>query len=194
MNPKINNHRSKLSQRQLIIILLLSLLLIGGAVAYATRRNQDDSVIPATPTPAPDPTPSPTPDPTPTPTPTPTPGSSPDDDNKTPPPSTGTAPTRPSGDFVSNHHPSLSGSGGVPSTEQSLCRGTVGATCTIEFTKGSLTKRLDVKTIPKSGSVLWDWDVKKAGLSVGTWQIKAISTLNGKTAESVDPAPLEVQP
>lgn len=99
----------------------------------------------------------------------------------------------PFGTFVSNHHPSLSGTTS-PSTEESTCNTTPGATCYIEFTKESTVKQLPAATADSSGAVSWNWDVKQAGLTVGTWQIKAIASLNGQTKSAQDSLALEVQP
>lgn len=102
-------------------------------------------------------------------------------------------PAKPYGTFVSNHHPSLSGSGGVPSSIQSTCQGTPGAKCQIIFTKDGKTKSLPEKTIGSHGSVSWDWDVEEAGFTAGSWQIKAVSSLNGKSAEAMDDLAFEVR-
>ena len=97
----------------------------------------------------------------------------------------------PSGSFVSNHRPSLS-SNGAPSTEQSVCNTTPGATCEIQFTKGTETKKLTAQTADANGSTYWNWDVRSAGLTPGQWQITAYATLNSKTLSATDEAPLEV--
>ena len=60
--------------------------------------------------------------------------------------------------------------------------------------KGSDVKKLDSKTVDSSGSVVWDWDVKDAGMSQGKWKITAVATLNGKTASADDSLSLEVTP
>lgn len=92
----------------------------------------------------------------------------------------------PYGTFVSNHKPSLSGSDGVPSQEQSVCITTPGANCYIVFTQGNVTKRLESKTADSKGAVYWDWDVKEAGLTEGTWIITATSILNGEGKSTKD--------
>ena|SRR5579859_7734742 len=99
----------------------------------------------------------------------------------------------PSGTFVSNHKPSLSGSS-APSQEQSVCNTTPGANCYIQFTKGNVTKTLPVQTVNSSGSAYWTWDVQSAGFSVGSWQVTAIASANGQTMTTQDSQPLEVQP
>ena len=106
----------------------------------------------------------------------------------------GSGPIKPYGTFVSNHHPSLSGKDGVPSSMQSVCQGSFGAKCYLIFTKSGVTKSLPEKTIGSDGAVTWSWEVKTAGFSTGSWNIKAVSTLNNKTAETKDPILLEVQP
>jgi hypothetical protein len=98
----------------------------------------------------------------------------------------------PTGTFVSNHQPSLSGSSS-PSSEQSVCNTAAGATCYIEFTKDSVVKQLPTQTADSSGSVYWTWDVKQAGLTVGKWQITAVTTLNGQTKTAQDSLELSVQ-
>jgi len=99
----------------------------------------------------------------------------------------------PSGAFVSNHHPNLSGSP-APSAEQSVCNTTPGAICYIEFTQGSTTKRLPAQTADANGAVYWTWDVKTNGFSVGSWQVTAVASLNGQTKTANDSLNLEVRP
>ena len=98
----------------------------------------------------------------------------------------------PSGTFVSNHHPNLSGTP-APSTEQSVCNTTPGAYCYIEFTNGSQIKKLSSQMADSNGSVYWDWDVNSAGLSVGSWHITTVASLNGKTKSTSDSLDLVVQ-
>jgi hypothetical protein len=100
----------------------------------------------------------------------------------------------PSGTFVSNHKPSLSGST-TPSEEQSTCNTIPGASCYIEFTNSSnQTKTLPAQIADGSGSVLWNWDVQQAGFTTGQWQITAIASLGGVTKSTTDSLYLEVQP
>ncbi|OVE78949.1 hypothetical protein BVY00_01455 [bacterium G20] len=96
----------------------------------------------------------------------------------------------PWGDFVSNHSP---GKNGTPTSEVSTCNTTQGATCYIQFTKGSLSRTLESKTADGNGSVSWSWDVANAGLSSGKWQVAAVATLNGQSKTTTDQLPLEVQ-
>lgn len=107
--------------------------------------------------------------------------------------SSGTNLTKPSGQFVSNHHPSLSGSKEMYS-ESSVCNTTPGASCYITFTMGSLIKKLGAQLADTNGAVYWDWDIKTAGLSQGTWTINAVASLNGQTLSAQDSQNLEVQP
>jgi cytoskeletal protein RodZ len=92
--------------------------------------------------------------------------------------------------FVSNHKP---GQNGSPTSEQSVCNTTPGASCHIQFTKGSLVKSLDTKVADSNGVAVWSWDVKDAGFSSGSWQISAIANLSGQTKTATDPTPLEIQ-
>lgn len=99
----------------------------------------------------------------------------------------------PYGSFVSNHSPSLSGNS-VPSSEQSSCYTTPGATCYIVFTKDSITNRLPDQVANSYGIAYWSWDIKQAGMTQGSWQIQAIATLNGQTKSTLDTINLDVQP
>jgi hypothetical protein len=99
----------------------------------------------------------------------------------------------PSGTLVSNHRPSLSGVSS-PSSEQSVCNTSSNATCYIEFTKDNEIKKLPEQTTDANGSTYWSWDVAKAGLSVGSWQVTAIARANGQTKIFRDSITLEVQP
>ena len=96
----------------------------------------------------------------------------------------------PWGDFVSNHRP---GQNGAPTTEASTCNTTPGASCYIRFTNGSQTRTLDTKVADGNGAIIWNWDVKSAGFSAGSWKITAIATLNGQTKSASDSLSLVVQ-
>lgn len=111
---------------------------------------------------------------------------------KSPPPASVNL-TKPYGTFVSNHHPNLSGSP-APSTEESVCQTAPGATCYIQFTKGTSVKKLPAAKADSSGIVTWDWDVKQTGFSAGSWTIQAVASLSGKTMTAQDSMNLEVQP
>jgi len=112
-------------------------------------------------------------------------------DKSTASPSAGSTLIEPYGTFVSNHHP---GQNGLPTGEQSVCNTTPGATCYIQFTKDSVTKKLDTQTADPNGATYWTWDVKQAGFDAGSWQITAIASLNGQTKTANDALTLEVQP
>lgn len=105
----------------------------------------------------------------------------------------GTTLTPPSGTFVSNHRPSLSGSD-LLKHEESVCNTAPGATCYILFMKDGIVKQLDPQTADSSGSTSWSWDIGQAGLTEGAWKITAVATLNGQTLSADDSLKLEVQP
>lgn len=96
----------------------------------------------------------------------------------------------PWGNFVSNHSP---GKDGAPTSEVSTCNTTPGATCTVQFIKGGVSRNLETKTTDSNGSVSWSWDIKDANLSSGKWQITAVATLNGQSKSTSDQLSLEVQ-
>lgn len=97
----------------------------------------------------------------------------------------------PFGTFVSNHRPGQSGS---PTTEQSTCNTTPGATCDIQFTNGSgVVKSLGAEAVDNNGTAYWSWDVAGGTIAPGSWQITAVVKLNGQTKTATDPTPLEVQ-
>lgn len=99
----------------------------------------------------------------------------------------------PTGTFVSNHRPNLSGSP-APSEEQSTCNTTPGATCQISFTYNGVTKSLPAQTADSGGATYWTWNLQDIGLTEGSWQIQATARLNGKTLTGSDALKLEVQP
>lgn len=98
----------------------------------------------------------------------------------------------PTGNFVSNHYPNLSGSP-APNSMNSSCTSTPGASCTITFTMGGTTKQLPAQTTDRGGSTYWDWKLQDVGLTAGSWQIQAKATLNGQTKTAADAQPLEVK-
>ena len=123
-------------------------------------------------------------------------------DNTTAPPSTTGSQTgtstnanlaTPTGDFVSNHHPNLSGSP-APNTMTSVCTTTSGATCTISFTKDGVTKSLAPETTDEGGSAYWNWKLQDIGLTAGTWKITATAKQGGNTKIASDALNLEVSP
>ncbi len=92
----------------------------------------------------------------------------------------------PSGNFVSNHRPNISGSP-APNTLSSVCTTTPGATCTITFTNGGTAKSLPEQTTDRAGSAYWNnWAVQDIGLTPGTWKIQAIAKLNSQTKSTAD--------
>lgn len=96
----------------------------------------------------------------------------------------------PTGNFVSNHKPSLSASPGPHET--SVCTAAPGAICTISFSDGSTTKSLRSETTDAGGSAYWDWSVQDIDLTAGSWKITATATLNGQTKSATDPLELKV--
>jgi hypothetical protein len=108
--------------------------------------------------------------------------------------STNTVLLIPTGGFVSNHHPNLSGSP-APNSLTSVCNTTPGATCEITFTKGDVTKSLPSETTDAGGVAYWNnWTLQSVGLSAGSWQVKAIASLNGQTKTALDALALMVSP
>lgn len=97
----------------------------------------------------------------------------------------------PSGSFVSNHHPNLSGSP-APNTMSSVCNTTPGASCKISFTKDGSTKSLDTQTADANGAAYWNWKLQDIGLAAGTWNIQASANLNGQTKTAADAMDLVV--
>lgn len=91
----------------------------------------------------------------------------------------------PFGDFVSNHHPNLSGSP-APNSLSSVCNSTPGASCQITFSKDGVSKSLPAQTADSNGSVFWDWKLQDIGLTAGSWKIQAIASLNGRTKIASD--------
>lgn len=101
----------------------------------------------------------------------------------------GSAPAAPTGNFISNHRPSVSTS----LQESSVCVSTPGATCYIQFSQGDMTRTLAEQKTDSAGSTYWNWNVSEAQLTNGSWKVQAIAKLNGQTATSSDPMNLEVQ-
>ncbi|HVV25583.1 MAG TPA: hypothetical protein VHC21_00935 [Candidatus Saccharimonadales bacterium] len=91
----------------------------------------------------------------------------------------------PTGEFISNHSPNLSGSP-APNTESSVCNTTPGATCQITFTMDSTTRSLPAKTADANGSVFWSWNLQSVGLTAGSWKVQAIASQNGQTKTASD--------
>lgn len=99
----------------------------------------------------------------------------------------------PYGTFVGNHHPTISSGGNNPGPdEESVCNTTPGATCTINFTKGTTVKELSPQQTDSGGSAYWKWDINSAGLTEGHWIVTVTASLNGKSLSATDA--LDVQP
>ena len=111
-------------------------------------------------------------------------------------PSEGTTSTllvAPTGNFVSNHHPNLSGSP-APNLIASSCTTTPGATCQIFFTQGQTTKSLPAEATDAGGSAFWNWKLQDYGIGTGTWTIRAVVTLGTQTKSASDSQALVVAP
>lgn len=99
----------------------------------------------------------------------------------------------PSGQFISNHHPNLSGSP-APNTIASVCNTTPGAGCKIIFTMGGNTKSLPSHDADANGTAYWSWKLQDIGLTAGTWKVQAVASLNGQTKSASDAMDLVVAP
>ncbi|MEI7539405.1 MAG: hypothetical protein WCJ36_01375 [Candidatus Saccharibacteria bacterium] len=119
--------------------------------------------------------------------------SSPKDNSQTTPAiiNSDTTPIEPTGTFISNHHPNLSGNP-APNTESSTCTTTPGADCEIRFTNGNTTKSLSIKKTDSDGNASWDWNLNDVGLTAGEWSITAIAINGSKTATATDSMSLSV--
>lgn len=92
----------------------------------------------------------------------------------------------PTGPFVSNHRPNLSGQP-APNTINSVCNTTSGAMCQIIFTKDNVTKSLPAQLTDEGGATYWNgWKLQDVGLTAGTWHITAKATLGSQTETSTD--------
>jgi hypothetical protein len=96
----------------------------------------------------------------------------------------------PSGIFISNHRPGQNGSGLV---EASQCITTPAAKCYIKFTQKDVVKTLPTRTVDSEGSVFWEWNIKEAGLTNGSWTVTAVASLGNQTKSTTDSLTLEVQ-
>jgi hypothetical protein len=99
----------------------------------------------------------------------------------------------PTGDFVSDHHPNLSGSP-APNTMASTCTTTPGASCIIQFTNTSTgtVKSLNTQITDAGGSAYWNYTLQGEGLTAGTWKVAATASLNGNTLSAQDAMDLTV--
>lgn len=77
-------------------------------------------------------------------------------------------------------------------TEQSVCVTSPGATCTITFTLGSVTRTLTAKKTDSSGAAYWQWKPSQIGLTSGYWTVAAHATLDTQSKTSSDVTPLKV--
>ena len=100
----------------------------------------------------------------------------------------------PTGAFVSNHSPNLSGAP-APSTEESVCNGTPGATCYVQFTNNDdgTVYKLPQQTLDTNGTTYWQWDIKD-NLKQGTWHVVAFTTLGSQIKSASDARDLTVGP
>lgn len=105
----------------------------------------------------------------------------------------GITPAAPTGTFVSNHKPNLSGSP-LPNEMSSTCTTTPGVMCTISFTKDGSTLSLPAKLTGTDGSIGWNWTLQEIGLTAGNWQVKATATNGSLSSHTDDVVILEVRP
>lgn len=101
-------------------------------------------------------------------------------------------PTKPTGTFVSNHRPNLSGSP-APNTESSTCTTTPGAKCKITFSNNGVSKSLPTKLTDANGNVIWGWSLESVGLTAGDWVVSAIAINADKSSTTIDPINLTVR-
>lgn len=97
----------------------------------------------------------------------------------------------PNGNFVSNHHPNLSGSP-APNLIQSNCNTTPGASCQIIFEKTGTIKKLPAQVVDGGGATYWTWKLQDYGITTGSWTVKAEASLNGNSKTATDALTLEV--
>lgn len=95
---------------------------------------------------------------------------------------------KPSGNFVSIHKVSSK------TKMESTCITTPGAKCKIVLTKGNVVKQLHEMSTDRNGYTAWIWSPSELGITSGSWNVKAIATLNNQTKEAEDATPLEVTP
>jgi len=96
----------------------------------------------------------------------------------------------PYGALVSNHKPGKNGSNTI---EESECITTPGATCSMQFTQNGVIKTLDSEKTDSTGTAIWTWDVNKAGLTKGNWQVTAIAKLDSQYKSTTDKLLLEIE-
>jgi len=108
-------------------------------------------------------------------------------------PASGSPFIAPTGTFVSNHRPDLTGQP-IERQEQSVCTTIPGASCYIEFIKNGLVEQLATQTADANGSCYWTWDISQAGLTGGSWTVIAVATAGSQTKTTQDSIALVVQP
>lgn len=113
------------------------------------------------------------------------------DQQPAPAPVSTVVPDIPTGTFVSNHHPNMSGSP-APNTETSTCTTTPGARCQIRFTHNDTILYLPSQLTDADGSTSWSWTLQEIGLTSGTWKVAAIATNGNKTSIANDVINLEI--
>ncbi|NBW28768.1 hypothetical protein EBR37_00055 [bacterium] len=94
------------------------------------------------------------------------------------------------------HHQQI-GSGIIPSRNpktQTPPENQSGASCYITFKNNGVVKTLAPQNADNEGTVIWNWDISKAGFTEGTWKINVIASLNGTTKTANDSMNLEVGP
>lgn len=101
-------------------------------------------------------------------------------------------PTVPTGTFVSNHHPNLSGQP-APNLESSTCTTTPGVACQIKFTSGDVVKVLEPQTTNEDGNTSWTWRLGDIGLTVGEWKVTAVATNGSKVTMADDSMLLSIK-
>jgi hypothetical protein len=101
-------------------------------------------------------------------------------------------PEKPTGIFVSNHRPKLSGEN-LSNQINSVCTTTSGAACTIVLTKNGKSISLQKQETDNGGSTYWTWKLQDYGITEGTWKVEAAATLNGQTATTKDPIDMVVE-
>jgi hypothetical protein len=97
----------------------------------------------------------------------------------------------PTGNFVSDHHPNLSGSP-APNSMTSVCNTSPGASCQISFTDGSTTKSLPTQVTDAGGATYWYWKLQDVGLTAGNWKVSATSSMGDSSLSATDPMTLVV--
>lgn len=102
-----------------------------------------------------------------------------------------TQPSAPTGTFVSNHRPNLSGKP-APSSETSTCTTTPGAQCKISFSMNGIVKSLPTQQTDGNGNTSWTWTLQDIGLTTGSWKISATAINGTKTANATDQLDLVV--